>query len=103
MSDLNGDAGRQSSARDHDRAWGARRLRFWVELSVAGAALVLALVTLVWRDWIEMIFGVDPDNHSGELEWFIVAGLLVVAAAMAITARFEWRRLQPAVAHSSGA
>jgi hypothetical protein len=102
MSDLNGDAGRQSSARDHDRAWGARRLRFWVESSVAGAALLLALLTLVWRDWIEAIFGVDPDNHSGEFEWLIVAVLLVVAVAMTITAHFEWRRLKLAVAQGSG-
>jgi hypothetical protein len=60
-------------------------------------ALCLAVLTLVWRDWIEEVFGVDPDNHSGALEWFIVVGLLVVAAALAVTAHWEWRRLQPAL------
>jgi hypothetical protein len=69
---------------------------------VAGAALLLALLTLVWRDWIEEIFGVDPDNHSGGLEWFIVVGLLVVAAALAVTARVEWRRLRPALDQGPG-
>jgi hypothetical protein len=71
-----------------------RRVRFWIEASIAGAALFLGLLTLVWRDWIEAVFGVDPDNHSGALEWLLVAGLLVVAAVVGIVARFEWRRLQ---------
>jgi hypothetical protein len=102
MNELNGDAGRHSSAHDHARAWGTRRLRFWIESSVAGTSLLLALLTLVWRDWIEAIFGVEPDNHSGEFEWLIVAVLLVVAVAMAITAHFEWRRLKLAVAQSAG-
>lgn len=69
---------------------------------VAGAALLLALLTLVWRDWIEEIFGVDPDNRSGGLEWIIVVGLLVVAAALAVTARVEWRRLRPALDQGPG-
>jgi uncharacterized membrane protein YcjF (UPF0283 family) len=73
-----------------------RRARFWTESLIAGAALVLGLMTLVWRDWIEAVFGVDPDNHSGALEWLVVAGLLVVAAVMGTVARVEWRRLQPA-------
>jgi hypothetical protein len=100
MSELNGDAGRQWP--EHDRAWKARRVRFWAESLIAGAALCLALLTVVWRDWIEEIFGVDPDNHSGALEWFIVVGLLVVAAALAVTARLEWRQLRPTLGQSSG-
>jgi|SRR3954462_4934090 hypothetical protein len=100
MSGLNGHTGGLQPA--HDRAWKARRLRFWAESSIAGAALCLALLTLVWRDWIEEIFGVDPDNHSGALEWFIVVGLLLVAAALAVTARVEWRRLRPALGQGPG-
>ncbi|MDT5313291.1 MAG: hypothetical protein QOE74_2311 [Mycobacterium sp.] len=100
MSELNGGACELQPA--DDRARRARRIRFWAESLVAGAALLLALLTLVWRDWIEEIFGVDPDNRSGGLEWIIVVGLLVVAAALAVTARVEWRRLRPALDQGPG-
>jgi hypothetical protein len=98
MSDRKGAADRPSlSARDR-----ARRVRFWIELVIAGAATLLGLLTLVWPDWIEGVFGVDPDNHSGDLEWLVVVALLVVAAVMAGAARFEWRRLQPALDGPTG-
>ena len=80
-----------------------RRVRFWIESFIAGASLILGLVTLLWRDWIEFVFGFDPDNHSGALEWVVVAGLLVVAAAMGTVARSEWRQLPPASAQSPAA
>lgn len=102
MSRLKGGAERlTSSARD--RAWRFRRVRFWIEFLIASAALILGLVTLVWRDWIEAVFGVDPDNHSGAVEWLVVAGLLVVAAVVGTAARFEWRRLQLAPGQSPAA
>jgi hypothetical protein len=28
---------------------------------------VLGVVSLFWQDWIEVIFGFDPDNHNGSL------------------------------------
>jgi len=62
-------------------------------LTVTAALLAgLAFLTLVWRDWIEAIFGVDPDHHSGWLEWAIVAVLAAAACFFAGWARFEWRR-----------
>jgi hypothetical protein len=81
----------KSSARG--RAWRVRRVRFWIESLIAVASLILGLVTLVRRDWIEGVFGVDPDNRSGTVEWLVVAGLLV-AAGVGTAARFEWRQLQ---------
>jgi hypothetical protein len=80
-----------------------RRFRFWIESFTAGASLILGLVTSVWRDWIEAVSGFDPDSHSGALEWFVVAGLLVVAAAAGTAARSEWRQLQSASAQSPAA
>jgi hypothetical protein len=68
------------------------RRRFWPELGSAIAAGGIFLLTLVWRDWIELVTGVDPDHRSGSLEWFIVASTGVLALALAITARWEWRR-----------
>jgi hypothetical protein len=53
---------------------------------------VLFLLTLVRRDWIEVLFGVDPDRHSGSLEWLVVSGLLAVTVVLFSLAAIEWRR-----------
>jgi hypothetical protein len=68
------------------------RWRFWLELLLASAIGLLGLVTLVWRDWIEAVFGFDPDRHSGSVEWLIVFGLLAAASTLGVAARAEWRR-----------
>ncbi|GAB3061643.1 ABC transporter permease [Micromonospora schwarzwaldensis] len=71
------------------------RARFWVELAAASLFGALFLVTLVRRDWLEA-FGIEPDNHDGTVEWLLVAGLFVLSAACADSARLEWRRTAPA-------
>jgi hypothetical protein len=68
------------------------RRRFWVQAGLAALASVLILLTLLWRDWIEVVFGIDPDHGDGSVEWLIVATLLAIAAALAVAARLEWRR-----------
>ena len=68
------------------------RTRFWVELGLALFAAVLAVVTLIRHDWIEMFFEVEPDGGSGELEWALTAGLAVLAVGFAVAARLELRR-----------
>lgn len=70
------------------------RVRFWIESVVAAAAGVLALVTVFWHDWIEAVFGVDPDHGNGAVEWLVVAVLAVAAMALAAGARYEWRRVR---------
>jgi hypothetical protein len=67
-------------------------LRFWVETACAVAALALAVLTAVWRDWIELILRVNADRHSGTLEWTIVGTLVVIALASALSARRHLRR-----------
>ena len=42
-------------------------------------------------DWIEGLTGWDPDNHSGAVEWIVVAGLLAAAVTMGLVARHHWR------------
>src|SRR4051812_50179153 len=61
--------------------------RFWIEAGTAVATAVMALLTLVWPDWIELIFRVDPDGGNGALEWAIVAGPVFAAAPMFLLAR----------------
>ncbi|WP_243769035.1 ABC transporter permease [Streptomyces cyanogenus] len=53
---------------------------------------ILFIVTLVWRDWIERVFGVEPDQGSGALEWAIVAVTLCATVVFSLLARSEWRR-----------
>lgn len=71
------------------------RTYFWMESALAGLSGFLCILTLVWRDWIEAILRVDPDRHSGALEWGIVAALLFATAAFSLLARRHWRRLAP--------
>jgi glucan phosphoethanolaminetransferase (alkaline phosphatase superfamily) len=68
------------------------RYRFWVELVGTIASLFLTILTIVNKEWIEVLFNVDPDAGSGLLEWAIVllAGGLTVLFSVAL--RAEWRR-----------
>lgn len=68
------------------------RHRFWLQSVLGSTACILAVVTLFWRDWIEAVFGLDPDKHNGSAEWVVVAVLLIVTATLAIAARLEWCR-----------
>lgn len=58
-------------------------VRMIVEFVLAGIFVLLAIVTAVNPQWIETVFGIDPDRGSGALEWIIVAsfGVLALVAA----------------------
>ena len=71
------------------------RRRFWVETVLAATTGFLFLLTLTWRDWIESVFGWDPDHHNGSLEWLLVAALLAATVALSSAARLEWRKAHP--------
>ena len=73
------------------------RLLSRVSAWTAIAAAALAVVTMVDAEWIEAVFGVDPDGGSGALEWGLARGLGIVAAASALVSR--WSR-RAAVAHA---
>lgn len=67
-------------------------------LETAGAlcAGILGILTIFWHDWIEILTGWDPDNHSAAVEWVIVVALLVAAVAVGLAARRHWRLLTAA-------
>ena len=63
-----------------------------VEAGLGAALGVLAVVTLVWHDWLEA-FGWDPDHGDGSAEWVAVAVLAVAAVGAGLAARRQWHRL----------
>jgi hypothetical protein len=65
---------------------------FWVEAVLSGLGTFLGLLTIVWHDWIEGVFGVDPDHGNGSAEWIVVLVLLGIGVVAGALARREWRR-----------
>ena len=72
--------------------------RFKVETILASLSAVLFVLTLAWRDWIEIVFRVDPDHGNGALEWLLVALTATVTLSFAPLARAEWQRIRHATA-----
>jgi len=73
------------------------RRRFLVETALAVVSAALLLLTLLRKDWIEIVFRVDPDGGSGALEWAIVAAMLAVTVAFGALARRDRPRSREAV------
>jgi hypothetical protein len=69
-------------------------LQIWMQAVCAVLAAALGEATLVRRDWIEAVLGIDPDRGSGGLERALVLGLFVAAATLAIQAARGWLRLR---------
>jgi hypothetical protein len=65
---------------------------FWIESAAGSITGFLAILTLVWRDWIEGVFGYDPDHHNGSFEWELVIVCALLTVLFAALARREWRR-----------
>jgi hypothetical protein len=67
------------------------RFRFWLESIFGSVSGILAISTVFWHDWIEVVFGTDPDNGNGSAELLTVLVLFLLAAALTVAARREWR------------
>lgn len=68
------------------------RARFWIEAGLAAVAAGLAVLTLLMPDWIEAVFGIEPDEGNGTLEFAITGVAIAAAVTFALAARTEWRR-----------
>jgi len=75
----------------------ALRRRFWFETAMVIVTSIVFVFTLVQRDWIEIVIGVDPDQGNGTLEWLIVGALLVVTITLFTLASYEWRRARTVI------
>ncbi|MEA2312848.1 MAG: hypothetical protein QOE28_2816 [Solirubrobacteraceae bacterium] len=72
----------------------SKRTLLRIESGLSAALGLLALITLVWHDWMEA-FGWDPDHGDGSAEWVAVAVLAVAAIATGLAARRQRQRLAP--------
>jgi hypothetical protein len=67
------------------------RWRLWLEAALAAGAGVMGVLTLFWHDWIEAVFGVDPDHGNGSLEWIVAFALLATALGFSFALRRDLR------------
>ena len=68
------------------------RKRFWLEIACGVVGTFLLVLTLVSKEWIEEVFGVEPDGGSGAVEWGITLGFLAVAVISFALAGREYQR-----------
>ena len=69
-----------------------RRAR--IEIVLAAVLGFATILTAVWPDWIEGVFGFDPDGGNGTVEWLIVAVLAVATIVVALLARRDLRTVR---------
>lgn len=63
-----------------------------IEELIGASCAILAAVTIIWRDWIEIIFNWDPDHKNGVAEISIICGLALAGGALILVARWQNRR-----------
>ena len=69
------------------------RVRFWVECGLAALCAVLAISSVIWGNWIELLFEFEPDGGDGSFEWGFVVAFALAAVVFAVLARIEFHRL----------
>ena len=68
-----------------------RGRRLWIETGACALSGLVLVLTVVWPDWIELVFGFDPDASSGALEWGIAVAASAATATFLLLARRDWR------------
>lgn len=67
------------------------KTRMTIEGLLGLASLALAVLTVVNKEWIEELTGLEPDAGSGALEWGIV---IAFGLAAVLLGRMAWRDRQ---------
>ena len=73
---------------------GQARKRLRLDVGLAILSVLLFGATPLWPEWIEIVFGVDPDYGNGSIEWLIMELAAISAVAAIFLARADWRRLR---------
>jgi len=70
---------------------GRLRRRFWIDSALSVLTAILAALTVIWPDWIELLFGTQPDASNGSVEVALTVGMVIVSVVSVLLARLEWR------------
>lgn len=62
----------------------------WLRIVVPSIVTVTALVTALRCDWIERTFGIDPDHHSGSIEWELIIAVFLAGMFFASLVPRGW-------------
>jgi hypothetical protein len=54
-------------------------------------AALLAVVTIIWPNWIEFVLAIEPDAGNGSAEVAITVGAAIASLLFAVLARIELR------------
>ena len=70
--------------------------RFWTQAGLTSASGVLLVLTAIVPDWIEVVFGVEPDSGDGSFEVALVVVLVACTVSFGVLTWREWRRVRAA-------
>jgi hypothetical protein len=70
----------------------APKTRLFLETAFAVIFAAIFVTTVLWPDWIELVFGADPDQGSGEAEWAVVVASGALSVIAIFVARVEWNQ-----------
>ena len=65
--------------------------RLAIEAGACAFSGLVLILTFAWPEWIELLFGFDPDASSGALEWGIAMAAGAATATFLLLARRDWR------------
>lgn len=68
-------------------------VRFWAEVTLACISAVCLALTAAWPQWIEDVFGLEPDGGDGSTEWGWALALCVATIVCIASARRTWKRV----------